>query len=163
MPQLSRLHHYANAARSEAVAPRTRSVKVAKEVASLETLLPLSESSSVFVRVSSVRRSCGCGPYERGRCCQETVRCSSHGIRSRPVRQCRATAGTAASYRARQAACAGHGQRGMQQKGLVHVLAGTRCGDVVTRAPDSPRLSSRFASSLTMYHVCLDLLSRHTG
>ncbi|KXZ41741.1 hypothetical protein GPECTOR_299g811 [Gonium pectorale] len=51
VPDLCRSHHYASQARGEMAAPRTRAVRLAKEIASLESLLPLSESSSVFVRV----------------------------------------------------------------------------------------------------------------
>ncbi|GIM04217.1 hypothetical protein Vretimale_8765 [Volvox reticuliferus] len=48
---LGRAHHFANQARMEQQAPRIRAVRLAKEVASLESLLPLSESSSIFARV----------------------------------------------------------------------------------------------------------------
>ncbi|GLI65397.1 hypothetical protein VaNZ11_008953 [Volvox africanus] len=48
---LGRAHHFANQTRMEQQAPRIRAVRLAKEVASLESLLPLSESSSVFARV----------------------------------------------------------------------------------------------------------------
>ncbi|GFR51568.1 hypothetical protein Agub_g13904, partial [Astrephomene gubernaculifera] len=44
-------HHYANSVRNESHVPKTRAMRLAKEVASLESLLPLSPSSSVFVRV----------------------------------------------------------------------------------------------------------------
>ncbi|KAG2424400.1 hypothetical protein HXX76_014609 [Chlamydomonas incerta] len=51
VPGLGRHHHYATNARGEPANPRPRAVRLAKEVASLESLLPLSAAGSVFVRV----------------------------------------------------------------------------------------------------------------
>merc|ERR1719382_1607596 len=45
-------HAYASTAQGETSAPHTRTVRLAKELAGLTSLLPLSGSSSVFVRVS---------------------------------------------------------------------------------------------------------------
>lgn len=47
--------HYKSALSGEGAAPRTRAVRLAKEVASLESLLPLHPSSSIFVRVDEAR------------------------------------------------------------------------------------------------------------
>jgi len=46
-------HAYAASAQGEILAPQARTVRLAKELAGLNSLLPLSGSSSVFVRVSS--------------------------------------------------------------------------------------------------------------
>lgn len=56
-------YHYKTSAGNEAAAPRMRAVRLAKEVASLESLLPLHPSSSIFVRVDEAKvqvRGCGC-------------------------------------------------------------------------------------------------------
>lgn len=49
-------HSFALAAQQETVAPQARTLRLAKELAGLSTLLPLSGSSSVFVRVDTARQ-----------------------------------------------------------------------------------------------------------
>lgn len=49
-------HTYKGPAQAESVAPQARTVRMAKELAGLASLLPLSGSSSVFVRVSAMRQ-----------------------------------------------------------------------------------------------------------
>jgi len=49
-------HAYAGEAQAETVAPQARTVRLAKELAGLSTLLPLSGSSSVFVRVHPAKQ-----------------------------------------------------------------------------------------------------------
>lgn len=44
-------HHFLSGLRTDSGGTRPRSVRLAKEVASLDSLLPMNESSSVFVRV----------------------------------------------------------------------------------------------------------------
>ncbi|KAI8463576.1 MAG: hypothetical protein J3K34DRAFT_462370 [Monoraphidium minutum] len=50
-PAVSKAHMHEKHAKAEAAPLKTRAAKVAKEIAGLDRLLPLTESSSVFVRV----------------------------------------------------------------------------------------------------------------
>ena len=50
-PDVGSRHHYSSAATSDNSYLKARAVRVAREVAGLERMLPLNRSSSVFVRV----------------------------------------------------------------------------------------------------------------